>query len=202
VIRISLEKFKTNEPKQDGIRDLSSNTSQDDAEELRLSSFEDGYRAGWDDAQKTTAESQQKLSQELVQNIQDIGFAQEEARQHVLKAIEPVLQEIVSKVLPQASQQTLLPLIIENLIKLLKDRSEVPIVLAVTPESQNAVATALGEDLKADVMVEGDPVIGPNQARITGATKTVELDLGGTISDIQSMLQDFFKLENGGQTHG
>ena len=84
-------------------------------EEQRLAAFEDGYQAGWDDAARALSESHQKLSADLAQNLGDLAFTFHEARAHVLKGVEPLLRQMVSRILPDVARHALPGLVVEML---------------------------------------------------------------------------------------
>ncbi len=79
-------------------------------EESKLASYEQGYKAGWDDAAAALAEDQTRIRADLARNLQQLSFTYQEARSHILKAVEPLLEEMVGRLLPDMARETLAPL--------------------------------------------------------------------------------------------
>ncbi|WP_420861745.1 hypothetical protein [Algirhabdus cladophorae] len=202
MIRVSLEKVKSRSQSDTPSGSPAVMAGDEQAEDIRLAAFEDGYRAGWDDASKTNQDNQNKLSMDLVQCFQDFSFGHAEARQHVIKSIEPVLSEVVAKVLPKTAELALVPMVVDAIMDMLSEASQQPVTILVSPENETAVSGSLPDDVAEVVQIEPDPVVGLNQARLVGTSKTVELDLSKALQDISQILQDFFKLETGGQNDG
>mgnify|MGYP003515970463 CR=1 FL=1 len=55
-------------------------------QESRLEAYEQGYRAGWEDAAAAHAEDQRRIRVDLARSLQALGFTYQEARAHVLKS--------------------------------------------------------------------------------------------------------------------
>ena len=71
---------------------------QGDSEEietLKVSAYDSGYKAGWDDAAAAQASEQNQIGAELAKNLQDFSFTFHEARVQVMKSMQPLLLEIV-----------------------------------------------------------------------------------------------------------
>ncbi len=85
-------------------------------EEARLAAYESGYTAGWEDANAAQADDRTRMTAELARNLQSLSFTYHEGRAHVLKAIEPLLGELVGRVLPEIARELLAPLVLETLM--------------------------------------------------------------------------------------
>ena len=66
-------------------------------EEAKLAAYEQGYKAGWDDAAAAQSEDQTRIRVDLARNLQQLSFTHQEARAHILKAVEPLLEEMVNR---------------------------------------------------------------------------------------------------------
>ena len=71
---------------------------------LQLDAFEEGYRAGWDDAIKAQSDDRTRIS-EFAQNLQDLSFTYHEAYSHAINAMTPLLEDIVRSVLPKIAHE-------------------------------------------------------------------------------------------------
>ena len=78
-----------------------------DAEAMKLEAFENGYRAGWEDATGAAASEQGHIAADLAQNLRDLSFTLAEAQVAVLAEMRPLLREIVAKLLPVAAHASL-----------------------------------------------------------------------------------------------
>jgi flagellar assembly protein FliH len=74
-------------------------------EEAKLSAYDQGYRAGWDDAVQAQSSDQAQISAELARNLKSLSFTFAEARGHVLAAMQPLLADIVARLLPTISHE-------------------------------------------------------------------------------------------------
>ena len=75
------------------------------AEDARLASFEDGYKAGWDDAIAAQDKETARIRADFARSLEDLGFTYTEAHRHVLNAIEPLLRDMVCKVMPRMAHR-------------------------------------------------------------------------------------------------
>jgi hypothetical protein len=58
-------------------------TQVDAVEEAKVASFEQGYKAGWDDAVAAQSEDQTRIRADLARNLQSLSFTYQEARSHM-----------------------------------------------------------------------------------------------------------------------
>ena len=108
-------------------------------EEAKLASYEQGYAAGWEDAAQAQSEDQARLRADVARNLQTLGFSFQEARVHVLRAIEPLLAGMVGQLLPATARASLGPLVLETLMPLVEGLAETPVTLVLNPASRVAV---------------------------------------------------------------
>jgi flagellar biosynthesis/type III secretory pathway protein FliH len=110
-VRLRLEVFETEvsdvEPLFLGAEEL---------EEIRAGAYEEGYTSGWDDAVKHSELSQNASSAALSQNLQLLTFTYTEARNHVLRAVQPLLRAMAESVLPELAKTTLAEMVLEQLM--------------------------------------------------------------------------------------
>ena len=165
-------------------------------EEQRLAVFEDGYRAGWDDASRALAESHQKLSADLAHNLSDLAFTFHEARAHVLKGVEPLLRQFVSRVLPVVAQHALPGLVAERVEELLKAASSAPLLLLVSPESRTEVEAVLPSSLGFPLEIREEPTLAQGQVFIRAGEIEQAVDLTAALAGIEAAVDDFFNLND------
>ena len=111
-------------------------------EETKLSAYDSGYAAGWEDATAAQSEDQNRVRADLARNLQSLGFSYHEARAHVLKALEPLLRQITGQLLPELARDSLAPMVLEILMPLAEKLADTPITLVLNPAARPAVEAA------------------------------------------------------------
>lgn len=112
-------------------------------EEARLQGYEQGYAAGWEDAVAAQSAEQARLQAELARNLQSLSFTFEEARVHVMAALGPFLQQLVTRLLPEIARAALAPVVQETLLPLAAQASESPVILRINPVARRHVEDLL-----------------------------------------------------------
>ncbi|NTT86660.1 FliH/SctL family protein [Tabrizicola fusiformis] len=163
-------------------------------EEAKLASFEAGYSAGWEDAAAALSEEQNRIRADLARNLQGLAFTYHEARDHVLRALEPLLKEMVARLLPTLARETLGQLVVETLRPMAAERAGAPLTLVINPVSRRAVELVLAENAGLPLEIEEEPSLGEGQAYLRFATSETRIDLDRAITEIIAAVRDFFAL--------
>lgn len=166
-----------------------------DLEEQKLAAFEEGYTAGWDDAIAAQDAEAARVRADLAQNLQDLAFTYAEAHRNMMQALEPLLSDMVGKVLPDISRQALGPTIVELLMPAARDIASLPVELTVSEQTRHVVeplVTGLGG---LQVRVVTDPLLGPGQAFLRFAEKETRVDLDAVVQAISRAVTAFFQME-------
>lgn len=163
-------------------------------EEAKLASFEAGYSAGWEDAAAALSEEQNRIRADLARNLQGLAFTYHEARDHVLRALEPLLKEMVARLLPTLARETLGQLVVETLRPMAAERAGAPLTLVINPVSRRAVELVLAENAGLPLEIEEEPSLGEGQAYLRFATSETRIDLDRAIAEIIAAVRDFFAL--------
>ena len=171
--------------------------SASDLEEVRLTAFEKGYTAGWDDAVAAQEDEARKLRADLVRNLQDLSFTYHEARAHVLTAIEPLLRDMVAKVLPATARASLGQMVSETLQPLAEELANTPISVVVNPTNRQMVETMLTDIETLPLTIVEEESLGVGQVYLrTGDTET-RIDLDSTIDAIGAAISAYFDTQKG-----
>lgn len=171
-------------------------------EEQRLAAFEQGYKAGWDDAATAQSEETGNVSADLAGNLRDLSFTYHEARAHVLTGIEPLLREIVASVLPEIAARTLPDLVLERLDGFLKAAAEPPVILMVAPTSRHAIEAILPNSPGFPVIIREEPTLADGQVFLRAGQMEEAIDTSSAITTIQTTIDDFFTVNEGLEAHG
>ena len=164
-------------------------------EELRLAAYEQGYAAGWDDAVSAQNAEVALLRADLGRNLGEMSLAYHDARRHVLGTLEPLLHEMVTKVLPAIAHQTLGQIILEQLRPAAETMSSAPITVTVAPANREAVEKLLTVQTGLPITVREEPMLGEGQAFLKLATSEIRVDLGEVITTIAAAVAAFFHTE-------
>ena len=169
--------------------------SESDLEETRLAAFENGYSAGWEDAVAAEVNEAARAQAELTHGLLDLSATFDEARSHILRAMEPLLRDMVSKVLPAIGRLTLAQMALEATLPLAVDLAEAPLTIAVHPDSLRAVQHLLADSaaLKFDCVEE--PSLSPGQVHLRQGPAETHIDIDGVILAIGTAIDDFFKAQ-------
>lgn len=171
-------------------------------EDEKLASYETGYRAGWDDASTALNEDQTRIRSELARNLQTLAFTYHEARGHVLKAVEPLLLQIVGQLLPEIARETLAPFVLETLMPLAEGLGDSPVTLVINPAARPAVEALLEQATGLPLTIEEEPTLGEGQVYIRLGTVETQVDLDKATADIAAAVRGFFDLPGKDRPNG
>lgn len=161
-------------------------------EETKLAAFEQGYKAGWDDAAAAAAAEADGARREASQALQGLSFGFHEARGHLLEGLGPLLEDICARVLPELAQAALGPVVREALMPLAEQALERPVTIALHPAARAAVEEALaaGPAPPVDLLEDSDLAPGEIQLRAGGEERRIDLD--AAVAQIRHAVTDFF----------
>lgn len=175
----------------------------DDAlEEVKLTAFETGYQAGWDDSAKAQGETEDKLTEEFLQNMQDLSFTYHEALSKLSVGMKPMISAIVTKLLPQVAAQSLGPQIMEQLDALMKDQGNTLVEIAVSPEKQTIVEALLENQNAIPFTVVVEPALSGGQVYLRAGQSEREINLDAVLQGISTAIEAFFHTAEQENTHG
>ena len=161
-------------------------------EEQKLNAFEKGYQAGWEDAVQAAADDTRSVSSDLAQNLRDLTFTYEEAHQAALAALKPLLDKIVSTVLPTLAQNTLGLQVSEQLHDLARAHGNQQIEIVAASANIAVLEQMLGEITPMSaVLIEEDSLAG-GQVHIRFGHNEREIDLNNVITAIEQAITGFY----------
>ena len=164
--------------------------------------FEQGYKAGWDDATTSLEESRERIRADLEDNIRDLGFTYAEARTKMLSSMEPLVRELVETVLPRAAHETLGVRIMEEMRKGLQDHCNVPVTVKVAPTARAFVEDLLPQSPEVPITVIEAPFLAEGQVQMAVGKTESFIDLTGLLDEMSQQVAGFFELHEGEQAHG
>lgn len=171
-------------------------------EEAKLAAYEQGYRAGWDDAAAAQAEDQNRIRADLARNLQQLSFTWQEARAHMLRAVEPLLEEMVGRVLPETAREMLAPMVLEQVMPLAGEMTDQPVALVLNPAVRVAVETLIEQATGLPMVIQEEPTLPEGQVYIRLGATEAQVDLTRVTADIAAALRGFFSLSRENGTNG
>ena len=184
------------------LQDFSAELGESEGETELLASFEQGYKAGWDDAIKAKSEERGNLSADLGRNLQDLSFTYNEAYGAMTAALQPLMDQIVQAILPTIAQGTLGAHISEQLKDLAADQVGQGIQILVSTENRETVADLVEQQAGIAAEIVADAELGPGQAYVRFGDKERQIDLDEVLSGIKKAVAGFFHETEKGLKHG
>lgn len=167
--------------------------TEDLREEERLHAFDNGYKAGWDDAAKAYTDEQASISSELGKNLQLLSFSYHEARDAILSEMEGLLRGIITKILPATLRSTLGETIFERLAEIAEQEADVPVEIVVCPENAGRVRDLVTGRVAPPLTILEEPTLGSGQAFIRFGRSETKVDLDAALRDMSDAIKDFFE---------
>ena len=168
----------------------------------QVSSYDTGYRAGWEEANATAAAHAARSKTDLAQHLQQLSFTYHEAQAHVLAALQPLLVQVVGQIMPQIARETLAPLVVETLMPLANRLGHAAVTLRVNPASQQAVQSLIEAGTSLPLTIQPDATLGEGQVHLLLGTAEAEVDLDQATADIAAAVRGFFDLFGKDHLHG
>lgn len=163
------------------------------SEDARLAAYEEGYKAGWDDAVRAESDSHKRIGADLRKNLEDLSFTFTEARQHILTNLSPLMTLIAEKLLPDMAQQAFAQNVLDRVMAEAEAASGSPVALVLNPANRTAVEALLPSDASFPVQIQEDPQLGPGQAFLRGGQGETVIDIDAVQSALQSAFDAFLK---------
>ena len=174
------------------LEDFSDQTGRSEIEGVDLPGYDDGYNAGWEDATNAHQKTQDQLKSELSEALQENAFTFHEARSHVLKALKPLMVQIVQTVLPELVVNQSGGLIVDTLMRHLANQVPDSLVLTVAPNDRRNIELLLPTDLPLPVTIREDASLLSGQSQFSFDDSEFEFDLPEILSSISRLVDDYF----------
>lgn len=156
-----------------------------------LDTFEQGYKAGWEDAIRAKSDEATNISTILGQNLQELSFTYHEARTSLLAELAPVLQTIAQTVLPKVAYATLGQRLIEQLEELVDTYGEQEVLISVCPSEHEAVQKFLPSTLTFPATVKSNTNLTEGQAQISFGAREKQIDLDEMLEGLSQAFEAF-----------
>ncbi|MDW3223530.1 MAG: ABC transporter ATP-binding protein [Paracoccaceae bacterium] len=170
-------------------------------EDQKLQSFEEGYQAGWDDAVKAQTDATMKVSTEFGQNLQDMSFTYHEALSKLTLSIEPMMTQIVDRLLPAVTRQAVGAHIASELNNMVKAEAGQLIEIVVAPENVETVKELGKSGLTEAFEIIAEHSLGQGQAYVRIGSDEKSIDVDSVVLGVSEALTAFFHEAKQDQTN-
>jgi hypothetical protein len=162
-------------------------------EETRLSAFDKGYAAGWEDAAEAVTTEKTRLEAEVGRNVQSLGFTFEEVRTHVLHGLRPFLSALLERLLPPIAKETLAQFILDTLSPYAEAAVDHPVRIFIHPRARLYIEQMMKSAARLPFKIVEDSDLGEGQVylRFESGEETM-IDLDRAIAQIMTAVQNFF----------
>lgn len=171
-------------------------------EEAKLASYDAGYSAGWEDAAAAQSGDQTRIRADLARNLQALSFTYQEVRSHILRALHPLLEEIVGRLLPDLARETLAGVVLDRLMPLAERLADAPVTLVLNPAARPAVESLLETATGLPLSIEEEPSLGEGQVYLRFGAEETLIDLDRAVAEITAAVRGFFDLTQKETPHG
>lgn len=169
--------------------------SEDALEDARISAFENGYQAGWEDASAAYASEQRRISSDLSQNLQALSFTYHEAYSHLITSFQPLLEQMVTTILPRMAHATLGQHIVAEVLQMARDQQAgSQLELTLSPQDRSKVESMIGQELPTPVRLVSDESLGAGQVFLKIGSEERRIDMDGLLAGINSAVTSFLNV--------
>ena len=171
-------------------------------EELRQSAYEEGYAAGWEDATTACSDARAEREAEAARSLQALALTRDEAHRAALLSLEPLLQQVMTCLLPETARAALVPRVVEALMPLAETAVHAPLtvrVSAVLHPHVKRLLPVLARNLS--LRIEEDPDLPDGAVRIAAGSREVQVDLAAAVAAIARSVSEFFEFQSGELGH-
>ncbi|MCX7565769.1 hypothetical protein OS189_05395 [Sulfitobacter sp. F26169L] len=161
-------------------------------EDQKLQAFEEGYQAGWTDAEKNHTSEQKNIGGEFLHTLQDLSFTYQEALARLNRGLRPMFEQMIATLLPQTTNAALRAHVIEQLTELAATQTSAQITLRISDSNLPMLEDLLEDvELKLPVLLAPDRSLSPNQLFVSLDTLEREVNLDAVCQEIISAMNAF-----------
>ncbi|KIN65939.1 ABC transporter, ATP-binding [Sulfitobacter noctilucae] len=168
-----------------------SNQTDDQLEDIRLTGFEAGYQAGWEDAVKAQVDADAKLTADFVNTLQDMSFTYHEAYAKLNEGMKPLFAQLVAKLLPEVAAQSLGVHVLSQISALTAAESGSTIEIVVSPAKEAAVRKLLDDQAAVPFVLATEASMTAGQVYLRAGSTEREINLDAVLKGISDAISAF-----------
>ena len=116
--------------------------------------------------------------------------------------MEPLLRDMVAKVLPDMARETLGQFVLDALRPIASRLTDTPVTLTLNPASRAAVEQYLAAETTLPLQIIEEPSLGEGQVFLRFGDREQQVDLDGVITAIAGAVDSFFHFEQQEKAYG
>lgn len=168
----------------------------EEIEDIRLSAYERGYGAGWDDAQSRTAEAEAAHRAVIEHWAEQLSFTYHEARAVALASLRPLLEALLRDVVPQAARAATIPAAIEALLPFAQAALDAPIRVRIGLGRKALFKAAIAGIPLPPLEIVETPDLGETQIAFDRGAEQTRVDLQSVARDLHAAIETFYQIED------
>lgn len=169
----------------------------------RADGFDAGYSAGWDDAVAQIETENARIGDALAARLTQIEADRDAGLRASLAAFEPLVHDMLDRLLPRAVDRGFVPLLLEEARAVL-EAGTARLTLRVGADEAEAVATALTPhpSVAARVAIRPDADMAPSQALLCWEGRERRVDLQAVLTGLDAAFDALLRDAPDGVLHG
>ncbi|MGY6410615.1 MAG: flagellar biosynthesis protein [Alkalilacustris sp.] len=161
-------------------------------EEARLASYEEGFKAGWDDAVAAAEAEGESLRREAMRNLQALSFTFHEARSHLLDGLATLIEAICDRLLPEIARSAVGGHVRDAVLPLAGAAMDRPVTVLLNPATRSVVEEALAGGTAPPLDIVEDPDLGEAEVHLRSGGEERRIDLDAAVAEIRAAVAAFF----------
>ena len=175
---------------------------EDTLEEHRLTAFEQGYAAGWDDAVAAQTAEDDRVGSDLAKSLEDLSFTYHEALAQMTVSLRPLFQGLVGTVLPDAMNRSFGHHIVEQLQDMASEDITQPALLVVPKGAGKALQPVLEREFSVPIQLIEEASLPPGQASLRIGQAERDVDCNRLLASISEAMDTYIHQASEGLEHG
>ncbi len=155
-------------------------------------SYDDGYRAGWDDALAQDETRRQAISAEFERNLQELAFSFHEARTQVMLSLRPLVEGLVAQLFPRLGPMGLADQVVAVLEPIAEQMSAPTISLVCSVEDAPFLRPLLEGTTGLGATLDPDPTVLPGQVSFRLGHERHAITLDAAMTRITELVSAHF----------
>ena len=164
-------------------------------EDIRLSAYERGYLAGWEDGGTQVDADASVRRSAIERQIDSLSFTYLEAQGHILKALRPVFESMVATVLPEAARASVVPVLIEALLPLAQAAATAPVLLRLPRGARGGFEAATEGLVMPPLEIHETDDLAQGQAEFVFGTAETRIDLTHAADLVGRAIDSFYDIQ-------
>ena len=164
------------------------NTSIEDRTVDQFATYDEGYKAGWEDAQTAATDNHTRIGAEFERNLQELSFTFHEAKIQVAQSLTPLVSAFIQCLFPKLMVTSLADQLMA-VLEPLRDEMDTPTLeLRCAPEDVDILGSLLEANFGLPITLRPEPSLMTGQADFVLGHETHEVDVSALQTEIQRLV--------------